>query len=230
MKRLFVIVVGIIIVGAVYWNNFKPEGRDSASINDSADTEQDESATDNDMVIVMTDQEITPPLILLNKPLSSAHTRVTKKQFGIKISPQESPVSPERFSGYHTGVDFEILPGEEDEDVIVAAICSGPLIFINNSVSGYGGVVAQTCTVEKQEVTVIYGHIRVGSIKHAINSQLKAGETFAVLGSGYSSETDGERKHLHLGIYKGTEGKYLLGYVSNESSLSGWLNILDYLP
>src|SRR5438105_13240780 len=39
-------------------------------------------------------------------PLENAQTRVTKKFFGTKVSPGNSPVTPERFSGYHTGVDF----------------------------------------------------------------------------------------------------------------------------
>ncbi|NTU99252.1 hypothetical protein HGA64_04600 [Candidatus Falkowbacteria bacterium] len=40
-------------------------------------------------------------------PISDALSRVTKKPFGIKVSPKNSSVSPERFTGYHTGVDFE---------------------------------------------------------------------------------------------------------------------------
>ncbi|MCX6797790.1 MAG: VTT domain-containing protein [Candidatus Falkowbacteria bacterium] len=73
----------------------------------------------------------TPPenINQLTPPLADARARVTKKSFGIKISPTDSPVQPEKFSGYHTGVDFETWPSEADQDVVVSALCSGPLIL-----------------------------------------------------------------------------------------------------
>lgn len=72
-----------------------------------------------------------------NIPLEKYEERVTKKPFGIHITKTNSPVSPERFSGYHSGVDFEILPGEEDTDVEVRAICTGPLVMKKRA-TGYG--------------------------------------------------------------------------------------------
>ena len=36
-------------------------------------------------------------------PISNPLERIIKKPFGIKINPANSPVQPERFSGYHTG-------------------------------------------------------------------------------------------------------------------------------
>jgi hypothetical protein len=50
----------------------------------------------------------------------------------------------------------------------------------------------------------------------------------AVLGTGFSTETDGERKHLHLGIHKGTAIN-ILGYVQNSSELNNWVDITKYL-
>ncbi|MCX6797789.1 MAG: hypothetical protein NTX66_01025 [Candidatus Falkowbacteria bacterium] len=87
----------------------------------------------------------------------------------------------------------------------------------------------QKCNLNKQTVTIIYGHLKLASIKPALGDQLEAGENFAILGQGYSVETDGERKHLHLGIHKGVSIS-LLGYVSKSADLSAWLNVLDYLP
>ena len=40
------------------------------------------------------------------------YPRITKKPFGIFITTQNSPVQPERFSGYHTGVDVEYKDAE----------------------------------------------------------------------------------------------------------------------
>jgi hypothetical protein len=164
---------------------------------------------------------------ILSEPLTGALSRVTKKPFGIKVSPGNSPVSPERFSGYHTGADFEILPGEENMDVQVLAVCDGILIY-KNSVSGYGGVAIQSCVVKNAPITALYGHLRLGSITLAKGTALKSGQEIGVLGTGYSTETDGERKHLHLSIHKGTAID-LLGYVQKSVDLAGWIDPVSLL-
>lgn len=161
---------------------------------------------------------------LLVEPINNALSRVTKKFFGLKVSPGNSSVSPERFSGYHTGVDFETLPSEQDVDVPVYAVCSGPL-KLKKSASGYGGVAVQACTTNGKDVTVVYGHLRLSSISAKVGQQLSAGEQLAVLGQGYSAETDGERKHLHLGVHRGTVIN-LLGYVQQSADLSQWFDPL----
>ncbi|KKQ38871.1 MAG: Exopolysaccharide biosynthesis protein, sugar transferase domain protein [Candidatus Moranbacteria bacterium GW2011_GWC2_37_73] len=40
-------------------------------------------------------------------PLDNALSRITKKPFGIYVNPKNSPVNPERFTGYHSAVDLE---------------------------------------------------------------------------------------------------------------------------
>ncbi|HZZ99469.1 MAG TPA: hypothetical protein VFK07_02035, partial [Candidatus Paceibacterota bacterium] len=49
------------------------------------------------------------------------------------------------------------------------------------------------------------------------------GDFIGNLGKGYSSQTDGERKHLHLGIHKGSAVD-ITGYVSSDDLLSNWLD------
>lgn len=163
----------------------------------------------------------------VTEPILDASLRVSKKPFGLKVSPDESPVSPERFSGYHTGVDFEVFADEEGRDVAVAAACSGELL-VRQEVSGYGGTAVQSCVLDGKEVTVLYGHLRLSSISKRVGERLEAGEKFAVLGTGRSAETEGERKHLHLGIKVGRTPD-LRGYVSRPEELSGWLNVMDLL-
>lgn len=143
------------------------------------------------------------------------------------MSPGNSPVSPERFTGYHTGVDFEIFPGKENAAVSVYAICSGPLLE-KITASGYGGVAVQKCELGNQPVIVIYGHLKLSSITAGQGQQLNKGENLAILGQGYSMETGGERKHLHIGIHKGS-GVDLRGYVQKSSELINWINLADYL-
>ncbi len=156
-------------------------------------------------------------------PISRASERVTKKPFGIYITKQNSPVQPEKFTGYHSGTDFETFPEEKDTDVAVNAICTGKLSS-KRTATGYGGVATQSCAINGQSVTVIYGHVRLSSITAKVGDELKAGQQFAVLGTGFSSETDGERKHLHLGIVKG-QSSDIRGYVQQSSGLDSFLDI-----
>jgi murein DD-endopeptidase MepM/ murein hydrolase activator NlpD len=158
----------------------------------------------------------------LTLPLDRAAERMTKKFYGTYVTPKNSPVSPERFTGYHTGQDFETFPEEKDTDVSVHAVCTGPLL-LKKWVSGYGGTAVQKCTVNNQTVTVLYGHLRLSSITPKVGTQIKANDIIGLLGTGYSTETDGERKHLHLGIHIGSSIN-LKGYVQTKSALAGWLD------
>ncbi|MEI6588168.1 MAG: hypothetical protein WCO05_04450 [Candidatus Moraniibacteriota bacterium] len=72
-------------------------------------------------------------------PLDRAKERVTKKYFGIFITPTTSPIQPEKFRGYHTETDFEIFPEELDVKVDVQTICDGKLI-LKKSANDYGGM------------------------------------------------------------------------------------------
>ena len=160
-------------------------------------------------------------------PLTDAQARETKKSFGTYVTPTDSPVSPEKFTGYHTGLDFETTPAEADVDVPVRALCDGTLL-VKEYATGYGGVAVQSCVLDSQAVTVIYGHLKLASITPAVGAALKRGDTLGILGKGYSTETDGERKHLHLGIHKGTMVN-ILGYVQTQSALDGWLDPAPFI-
>lgn len=163
----------------------------------------------------------------LELPIKEAGQRVTKKPFGIKISPDNSPINPERFSGYHTGIDYEIFEGEEATDVRVFAICDGEILK-KESILGYGGILIQKCQLNDQSVTVLYGHIRLSSVQQNVGDFISKEDKLALLGRGFSQETDGERKHLHLGIHKGTDID-ILGYVQTKSELEDWINFEEYI-
>ncbi|EKD58394.1 MAG: hypothetical protein ACD_56C00141G0024 [uncultured bacterium] len=168
------------------------------------------------------DAEKTVDFSSLTSPLNKADERVTKKKFGTYVTPKNSPVQPEKFQGFHAGVDFEIFPGEEDIDVFVSAICSGRLLA-KRTASGYGGVAVQSCDLGGKPVTVVYGHLELESIRHEVSNVLNAGDKLGFLGKGYSSQTDGERKHLHLGIHRGKTIN-ILGYVNSRELLSDWID------
>lgn len=155
------------------------------------------------------------PRIVL--PIAEFEKRITKKPFGIYITPQDSPVQPERFTGYHTGVDVEY------EDITTAvpvfAIDDGELVLAQWA-PGYGGTIVLKVNIESQELYVFYGHLDPQSFSE--NVQVKKGEQIAVLGKGQSQETDFERKHLHFAIIKNKVD--LRGYVKTEEELNGWHN------
>lgn len=160
-------------------------------------------------------------------PLDKASERVTKKTFGMRITPSNSPVQPERFSGYHTGTDFEIFPEEGNSDVLVRAVCSGKL-KLKEHASGYGGVLIEDCEFDGRPVTVVYGHLKLSGVDLKIGEDIKVGDEIGILGEGYSQETDGERKHLHLGFHKGMAVD-IRGYVQKESELSAWIDPCEYV-
>jgi murein DD-endopeptidase MepM/ murein hydrolase activator NlpD len=160
-------------------------------------------------------------------PLNDALSRITKKPFGLYVRPGDSPVSPERFQGYHAGVDFETTVAEQGTDVVVRAICTGSLL-VKKWASGYGGVAVQACRIGTQDVTVVYGHLRLASVDVALKQEVKQGERIGLLGTGFSAETDGERKHLHLGVHKGTAID-IRGYVQTKTELDQWIDVRQYL-
>jgi murein DD-endopeptidase MepM/ murein hydrolase activator NlpD len=159
-----------------------------------------------------------------NLPSVDFLSRITKKPFGIHITPNSSPVKPEKFTGYHTGVDAEY----EDilTEVPVHAIHSGKIIY-SGFVKGYGGLVAQSLNYKNSEYIVLYGHLAPSSLS-PLGTVLTTGQSIGVLGKGYSPETDGERRHLHLAIIKGSKLN-LKGYVSQEVDLALWQNPVDFL-
>jgi murein DD-endopeptidase MepM/ murein hydrolase activator NlpD len=160
-------------------------------------------------------------------PMSLGLDRVTKKTFGLKVSPETSPVPNDIFTGYHTGLDFETFSDEQNIDVPVVAACDGKILF-KSWAKGYGGVLVQSCILADEPVTVIYGHMSLDSITATSGQTLLAGEKVGNLGKGYSQETDGRRKHLHFDIHKGSEIN-IRGYVPHEHELENWIDPTNYL-
>jgi hypothetical protein len=156
-------------------------------------------------------------------PMDRFQERITKKSFGTYVEPGNSPVSPERF---HSAVDFEIFPGEDNTEVPFKAICDGPLA-IKRMAQGYGGIVAQYCDLRNSPVLVIYGHVQLSSVTFNLGDEIQMGQHLGILGQP-GPDTDGERKHLHLGIRRGQE-LVILGYVQDETSLSDYVNPMEVL-
>jgi len=167
----------------------------------------------------------TPIIQTLLPPSPDFTSRVTKKTFGTYVNPRNSPVSPEVFTGYHSALDIE-YPDILD-DLPITAVAEGKIIY-SGIVSGYGGFVAQQIFIENVPYIATYGHLRPSTMVKA-GTVLKAGESVGLLGTGYTPETDNERRHLHFAILKGTKLDFR-GYVQKQSELSLWLNPLTLYP
>ncbi len=215
---LLSLVALIIFAGLLLW--FRPK---SATFSPAPITTQPSTTPTQPLTSSPSTQSVSGFL----PPLDQAQERVTKKFFGTYVTPQDSPVQPERFTGYHTGADFETFLSEQNSPVSVHAICQGKLLAAEYA-SGYGGVAVESCNLNGQPITVIYGHLKLASITTPINHNLAPGDVLGVLGAGYSSETDGERKHLHLGFHQGSNIN-LLGYVQAKAELSDWLDPCLYV-
>ncbi|MFH0776499.1 MAG: M23 family metallopeptidase [Patescibacteria group bacterium] len=161
----------------------------------------------------------------LSYPIENFATGITKKPFGIYITPKTSPVQPERFTGYHTGVDIETTAAQKDADVWVYAIADGK-VELKRRVNGYGGVLILSYVIDGQTYSALYGHLNLpGNLQ--VGDTVKAKQALTTLGAGFSTATDGERKHLHFSLKPGLDLD-LRGYVENESELSGWIDPVKF--
>ena len=210
MLKYIIFIVIFIIVGSGVFLFFTGEIVDDDILVNTDDIQNSEITTKVESNI----QEV---------PSVQTNNRIIKKPFGIFIMPETSPVQPERFQGYHTGVDFEIFEDELGREVKVKAICDGDVI-VKRSVSGYGGVLVQECVLNEQVVTVLYGHLNIDTMQIDVGEILYTSDVVGLLGDDNSKQTDFERKHLHMGIHKGNDINFQ-GYVQNKESLNAWIDV-----
>ena len=164
--------------------------------------------------------QTTPTPLSLIEPVPEFRLRITKKAFGTFVTPQDSPVQPERFTGFHTGVDVEY----EDitDNVPVVAVTDGTVVY-KGTINGYGGVVIIRHDIGDGTYQVLYGHLDIRSVTVGIGQFVTRGQRLGNLGEGYSPETDGERKHLHFSISQRNTLDFR-GYVSAMDELSDWID------
>lgn len=163
-----------------------------------------------------------------HEPMDRAALRPVLLGFGDRVTPDSdhNPIDPpERFSGYHVGADFEVTDSELTRDIPIFAICEGPVAFAG-FVKGYGGLLTQACVLRDEEVTVLYGHLSIDSLQSA-GTELEPGSRIGILADANSHDSGETRKHLHLGIRRGTDG--VEGYVQEQGSLDQFIDPLSVL-
>lgn len=213
LKRILILAGAVLVVVlasfVVYIGINQNKTKTSAPVSTNSQTNNTQTNT----------QTNTPSVPTLADPIAGFKSRITKKPFGIYITPQNSPVQPEKFTGYHTGSDVEYQ--DVTIDVPVYAIADGMEVAAQ-SVSGYGGAEILKMNIDGQDRNVLYGHLRLSSLPK-MGTKVKKGEQIGLLGTGYSSETSGERRHLHFAVLDSTRIDWR-GYVQNKSELSGWID------
>ncbi len=127
-----------------------------------------------------------------------------------------------KFVGFHTGVDVEVIPADLYADVPVYSFYDGVVRKVEWA-SGYGGVVTIEHDLGQINLIGLYGHLRPKDIAVKAGDRVTSGAVIGYLGNGYTAETDGERKHLHFGLYKSSVVD-IRGYVSDKKELNAWLD------
>jgi hypothetical protein len=140
----------------------------------------------------------------------------------------------DRFNGYHVGDDLEVLQDNKKAEKVYA-ISDGRVNFVD-WVDGYGGVVTINHPLclggpgyesECIPFSSLYGHLDIESITVAKNDNVMAGDVIGILGEGETSETDGERKHLHFAIAEEHDIP-LSGYITDYNRLVNWINPVSF--
>lgn len=149
-------------------------------------------------------------------PIAEYANRRTVNAFG-----ENSQVT---LDGYHVGDDLEYT--DTKEEVPVFAIADG-VVRRNDWVKGYGGVIVMVHAIEGKTFTAIYGHLDLASSSLHAGDKISKGDRIAYLGEGGTTETDGERKHLHFALYEGEDVR-IQGYEPTRGELEKWINPYDF--
>lgn len=181
----------------------------------------DQSLTIESELRTILDQDNTPTSDYVY-PMENYVTLRTKKVFGQFIAPN----SGDRFSGYHTGDDIEVV--DVTAEVPFYALADATVLR-KETVGGYGGVLIVEFVDNGTTYQALYGHVDLASISAAVGDVVVRGTRLGVLGDDLSSETDGERKHLHFALYPSTGTVLYAGYTSNDADLQQWVNPSDFL-
>lgn len=166
----------------------------------------------------------------VRQPIDDALNRPTPLSFGVYVTPdpEQNPIDPpERFTGYHVGLDYEVTEEELERDVPIYSICTGEIVS-SSSAEGYGGLLVQRCRLGREDVTVLYGHLAREGLPDE-GREVEAGEQIGILAPARSDDSGHNRKHLHLGIHRGEELDFR-GYVQEEEEIQEFIDPKTVLP
>lgn len=152
-------------------------------------------------------------------PMANYTDRLTFKKFGQAVN--------DRFCCYHVGDDLEVTEEERSKELPVYAMTDGKVVY-RQRVDGYGGLLILQHEIDGRSIQSLYGHVDLSQTRAQLGDHIRAGTLISYLGDHESTQTDGERKHLHFSIYEGTKVK-IPGYVQTPDKTTDWINPSDFL-
>jgi murein DD-endopeptidase MepM/ murein hydrolase activator NlpD len=157
-------------------------------------------------------------------PITNYVNRLTNRHYGQTITPSDRQGLPcgAPFTGLHDADDLEVTTAELTADIPIYAIAAGTVRQVSQ-VNGYGGLLVIQHSLNNQVVTANYGHINLQRTTVKTGDHVTAGQLVSYLGDACSNQTDGERKHLHFALHRGSAID-IKGYVTTPSELAAWLN------
>lgn len=207
----------ILLVLIFYFSN-----KEISKIEDNSQTLSQTTTYNFDSPKQTTNTSITEEKTLkYSYPIQDFFSRITKKTFSQFVDPENSPVENEKFTGFHTGVDIEYTD-RQNEEIPVYSISDGKVLSAT-TIDGYGGFLA----IEHEDIISIYGHLSPQSLPKT-DDIITKGQKVGFLGEGGTTETNGERKHLHFAIINGKTIDYR-GYVETKDELNKWINPIQFL-
>jgi len=206
MKKIIIIIITLLALGTAFY--FSTTKTPVTNITGQKNTTAD----------------VVTPASAYYYPMTQFNQRIKIRSFGtvVKTGDEKKLVCGNIFNGIHTGVDLEILSGEQDKEVPVFSIADGKIVQ-SSWVSGYGGLVVIDYFLNGASFTAYYGHLNINTVKYKTGDQVKAGAVVGYLGKACSQETDYERKHLHFALHKGSKVD-LRGYVNIKPELANWVD------
>lgn len=174
VKKIIFIILVLLAIGLIAYYFFYFRNKQSSTITSATSPSPAISQTISPII-----SSSPSPIFQLAEPVKDFKARVTKKPFGIYITPENSPIQPERFNGYHTGADAEY--GDVTDDVAVFAIADGTITY-SQWTSGYGGCFILKVNINGTQHSVLYGHIRPSALP-SVGQQFKKDDQIAVLGT-----------------------------------------------
>lgn len=206
IKLIYLVIIGIVVIlGGAFLYKYLISNKTMPPTEQNSPT-NDENIYENLYYFPMTDYQ----------------NRLTYRKFGENITAEIRPRCGRAFSGIHNGDDLEVLETEINKEVKVFAVNDGEIVF-KEYIDGYGGLIILKTSLNNQDVLLNYGHIDITTANVKLGDKITSGQVLAVLGDECSTETDGERKHLHFAIHKGTTID-VKGYLDNQNELGEWLN------
>lgn len=222
-------------------NNFnssiEPEGNNIEDIEVVPQT--NENSNTNSKINTENNAQNTKPIISsqIVSPLDNSANRVWLNTFGNVPSKMTLPKDTDYsdlvckqgkgYAGYHTGADFEVIKDEQDKAVSMKAIADGVIRSVGR-VNGYGGLIVEEIQYKGATYTVYYGHVDLDTAKVKTGDKVKTGQKIVDLGPACSAKNGDTRKHLHLGIHKGSS-IVVTGYITDKKQLANWINPMELI-